>query len=418
MHRQRVPLDIGLFRLGLIDDQIVVRVLGLRECLLPLAIQIMNMTIIRSWLPALGFVLLTAALACAESPPLDPAQPYAAARSNPVTYDIEFAAVVTAPYHTKTLKVWLPIPPSDAAQQVQSQSISTFPGDVRPTLATEKVYGNTFAYFEFDHPQGAQIIRHQFRVTTHELNWNVESSKVVQPKAWPASFDSYLQGDQAVVVNDVVTAQAQKIVREKQGGASDLAAIMGWMHETMKYDHAQASLAASSLHALETHTGHCSDYHGLCSAFGRALGYPSRVTYGLNTFAKNSPSHCKLEVFLPPYGWVSFDVSETQRLLQAIDKDGKLSVAERSALKDAAVARLQRGFRDNTWFLQTRGTGYDLAPPAAKKVNVVRTIYAEADGVAFPEPDPADPSKREFAWQVGMKIKADQEAKYPFAYGK
>ena len=44
---------------------------------------------------------------------------------------------------------------------------------------------------------------------------------------------------------------------------------------------------------------------------GRALGYPTRMTYGINPFPKNSPSHCKMEAFLPPYGWVAFDVSDT-----------------------------------------------------------------------------------------------------------
>jgi hypothetical protein len=46
----------------------------------------------------------------------------------------------------------------------------------------------------------------------------------------------------------------------------------------------------------------------------------------------------------------------------------------------------------------------------------VRTIYAEADGVALPEPDPADASKREFSWMTAHKFKADREVKYPFAW--
>src|SRR5262249_15368400 len=151
---------------------------------------------------------------------------------------------------------------------------------------------------------------------------------------------------------------------------------------------------ASALHALEKKRGHCSDYHGLCAALGRALGYPTRVTYGINPFPKNSPSHCKLEAFLPPYGWVSFHVSETQRLTPAIKKPKDLDPAGRTRLMQTASDRLTGGFRDNPWSLQTKGTASALAPPAAKRVAVVRTIYAEADGVALPEPDPAG-AKRE-----------------------
>ena len=95
---------------------------------------------------------------------------------------------------------------------------------------------------------------------------------------------------------------------------TDMSAVMDWVIRDFKYDHNDASLQASAVHALEKHHGHCSDYHGFCASMGRVLGYPTRVTYGINPFPKNSPSHCKLEVFLPPYGWVSFDVSETQNL--------------------------------------------------------------------------------------------------------
>src|SRR5262249_59003497 len=121
------------------------------------------------------------------------------------------------------------------------------------------------------------------------------------------------------------------------------------------------------------------------------------------------------EGYLPPYGWVSFDVSETQRLVAEIKKDAALDARKKDDLAQAAVARLRRGFRDNTWFVQTRGTDYDLAPPAAKRVPVVRTIYAEADGVALPDPDPANAKKREFAWMTVHQYKADKHVPYPFA---
>jgi transglutaminase-like putative cysteine protease len=182
----------------------------------------------------------------------------------------------------------------------------------------------------------------------------------------------------------------------------------------MKYDHNMASLQASSLFALENGRGHCSDYHGLCASMSRAMGYPSRISYGINAFPKNSPSHCKFEAFLPPYGWVSFDVSETQRLVHSIEADPKIAAADKMRLIEAAERRLVRGFRDNTWFLQTLGTDYHLVPPASRRVPVVRTIYAEADGVALPDPDPANEQKREFAWMTVHKFVPDKPVRYPF----
>src|SRR5262245_49301685 len=98
-------------------------------------------------------------------PAPDPALDYQAARSLPVKYTVDFRVIVTAPEGTKKLRVWVPVPPSDKGQTVVEGEWETFPDAVKPTLHTEKVFGNRFAYFEFDSPKGAQIIRHRFRAT-------------------------------------------------------------------------------------------------------------------------------------------------------------------------------------------------------------------------------------------------------------
>ncbi len=345
---------------------------------------------------------------------LDPKQPLQGKKSDIVTYDIDFSVVVTAPYLTKMLKIWLALPQTDAGQTIDNSTLSTYPMKVTPKIANEPVHGNRFAYFEFDHPEGAQIIRHKFKATIHEMRWHIDPAKVTKIERWPTSFDLYLRSDQSVSIDDRLRKLAFDVVPKSKNASDDLSIIMKWVNENIKYDHAQASLKGSAESALTKKAGHCSDYHGLCAAFGRALGYPTRVTYGINTFAKNSPSHCKLEAFLPPYGWVCFDVSETQRLIESIQKDNALDVAKKEMLIRLANERLQSGFRDNTWLQQTRGTDYDLVPPAKKRVPVVRTIYAEADGVALRDPDPANPDQREFGWMTVHHYVPDRAVEYPF----
>lgn len=365
----------------------------------------------------IGFVLgLTSFAAAAEPASLDPALPYTAERSNPVTYDVDYSVIVTPPYKTKKLRVWVPVPPSNAGQDVSEIRWSTFPDDVQPQVAAEPTFGNRFAYFEFAAPQGAQVIRQKLQVKSYELRWNVQPDKVAKIEAWPSAFEPYRRSEsQAVVVADAHRELLPKVVLQRTDAATEIGAVMGYALTSFKYDHVVASLAGDSTHALRTGSGHCSDYHGFCAAVGRALGYPTRITYGINPFPKASPSHCKLEAFLPPYGWVSFDVSETQKLTTAIRGDAGLSLEEKNTLIAAAVARLQSGFRDNAWYLQTVGSDYELAPPAAKRAAVVRTIYAEADGVALPDPDPSDPNEKTFAWMTTAKFTPDREVKYPFA---
>lgn len=359
---------------------------------------------------------VVAVLRADEPPKLDPRQPYTAERFNPVTYDIEFLVTVTAPYKTKKLSVWLPIPPSDHGQELQSSELTTFPESVKPQIANEPLFGNRFAFFEFANPQGAQVIRHKFRIRSWELRWQLDPTRVQTIKQWPTSFDSYRRSESQAVVSD---ARFEKLLTEilpqRRGPLQDLDSVMSWVDGHFAYDHVKASLKASSVHALEQQRGHCSDYHGFCAAMGRLLGQPTRVTYGINTFPKNSPSHCKLEAFLPPYGWVSFDVSETQKLSQMIRSNQDLSDARRVELLTAARLRLVSGFRDSTWFVQTRGTDYDLVPKASARVPVVRTIYAEADDQPLPEPDPANVDQTTFSWMTAHRFEPDRAVKYPFS---
>lgn len=347
---------------------------------------------------------------------VDPELPYLAAKSNDVTYQVDFSVVVTPPYKAKKLSVWLPIPPSDSAQQVLDSKLTAFPMQVEPTISAEEKFGNRFAYFEFANPQGAQIIRHQFTIRVSQLNWNIDPSKVSEVPEWPKSFDRYRQGDtQAVVQDERFTNLLTEIVPERKESFGDFGSVMSWVQKNATYDHNDASLQADATHLLEKRRGHCSDYHSFCASLGRELGVPTRVTYGINPFPKNSPSHCKLEAFIAPYGWVSFDVSETQKLVSEIQKNTELSQAQKESLSKAAFERLMSGFRDNTWFLQTRGTDYELAPKGSRRVPVVRTAYIEADGVPLAEPDPANKEQHAFTWMTVHEYKPDRVVPYPFS---
>jgi transglutaminase-like putative cysteine protease len=331
-----------------------------------------------------------------------------------VTYDVEFKAIVTAPQGTNSLRVWIPVPQEDRGQEVSKSEWDTFPTENKPTFHTESVFGNRFAYFEIASPQGAQIITHLFRAKVWQLEWDVKPGNVIRVKSWPEVFDRYRRSERGIVIDDRVRKLAGELAAETRGPADELAAVMDWANKSLTYDHSTTSLIASADHALTKRRGDCSDYHGLCSSLGRALGVPTRVTYGLHLFPKNLPCHCKLEAYLQPYGWVSFDVSETQRLIKLIEADAQLTPSDKQALAKAAVTRLRRGFRDNTWLLHSKGTDYDLAPKGLQKVPLIATIYAEADGKPLPMPDPADPSKREFAWMTAHKYTADRAVPYPF----
>ncbi len=152
-----------------------------------------------------------------------------------------------------------------------------------------------------------QIIRHKFRAKVWDLHWDVDPSTVEAVEQWPEDFAAYLR-PQPITKQKEFEDVLHKVVPKPTTPAGDMFSVMDWIDANLKYDHVDASLRADADHAFTKRAGHCSDYHGLCATMGRGLGYPTRMTYGLALFPKNSPSHCKVEAFLPQYGWVSFDV--------------------------------------------------------------------------------------------------------------
>jgi transglutaminase-like putative cysteine protease len=341
--------------------------------------------------------------------PLDPNAPYTAVRSNPLRVDVGFDVVFTPPYKAAEVGVWIPVPPDGPGQEVSDYSI-----EPAGAISPDPLFGNRLAHIAYSKPVGAQVIRQRYVATSYELAWNVDPGRVTRPSSWPESFDRYLRSEASIVVDGEIRALAREIVSVEQNPALQARAVMTWIIDHLEYDHTRCSLRASSKFAIENRCGHCSDYHGLTTALLRALGVPARVTYGINLFQKNSPSHCKIELFLPPYGWVSFDVSETQKLLRSIEGDAKLPAVEKDRLRAKALERLFSGYRDNTWLLLTRGTDYPLVPASKTPAPLVRTAYIEADGVPLKDPDPGNKNEREFAWMTVTRFDADRKPPYPF----
>ena len=305
-------------------------------------------------------------------------------------FKVDFRVTIMAPANTRQLRVWIPLPPSTDTQVVRDRKFRTFPREHQSQLTREPTFGNQFAYFEINSPDGALEIQHTFTAEIAQLDWGVDYAKVANTVSWPQKYEVFqtpdARSERAPDYQEIV-GQIQSVSDKK---SQQFTKAIEWVDQHLTYDSANASLTADPAHGLIHRRGHCSDYHGLCGTFAREIGYPSRVLYGLQMFDKGSPSHCKLEVYMPPYGWVSYDLSETQKLAVKVSKDENLLPVSRKKAAELVRQRTLNGFRENTWLLVTRGENYPLVPAASKPVSIVRTIYAEADGIALTEGAAAD----------------------------
>ncbi len=300
-------------------------------------------------------------------------------------FKVDFRVAIKAPAKTKQLRVWVPLPPSTENQMVWDRKFHTFPREHQPQLTREPTFGNEFAYFEIDSPDGPLEIRHTFTAEIAQLDWGVDYSKVANTASWPQAFELFQTPDARSARAKDYTKIVEQIQSVSDAKSKQFMKAIEWVDQNLTYDSANASRTADPAHGLIHRRGHCSDYHGLCGTFAREIGFPSRVLYGLQMFDKGSPSHCKLEVFMPPYGWVSYDLSETQKLAIRVSKDDRLLPEQRKKNAEFVRQRTLKGFRENTWLLVTRGENYPLMPAASTTVSIIRTIYAEADGIPLKE---------------------------------
>ncbi len=331
-----------------------------------------------------------------------------AERLHPVTYEIAAQLVFTPPIGTKVAHVWLVKPPDDAGQEVLA-----FETDPKPTLeAPDPLYGNHLLYFRLDNPDGAQVIAYRLKIRVWELRWNLQSERI--GSLTEVRMPEWLRNESRIVTDDPrIRRLAQEVIGNTSNTFERVRRILQFVIDTLSYSHAECSLQASALHALTKKVGHCSDYHGFATALLRSIGIPARVTYGINPFKRRSPSHCKLEVFLPPYGWVPFDLSETDKVLEQLAKS-ELPAEVKAQRREAILRWLFGGFRDNTWYRVSIGTDYPVVPPVAPNPPVIRTAYIVCDDKVLPDPDPANPNRMEFAWQLIWDCKSDQPVQSPW----
>ena len=114
--------------------------------------------------------------------------PLAPAKTSVAKFNVDFRVAIMAPAKTRKLRVWVPLPPSTATQVVTESEFRTFPREHQPQLTREPTFGNAFAYFEIDSPDGALEIQHTFAAEIAQLDWDVDYSKVANAASWPQAL--------------------------------------------------------------------------------------------------------------------------------------------------------------------------------------------------------------------------------------
>ena len=288
------------------------------------------------------------------------------------TFAFTYAATVTGLKPGEKARVWLPVPPSNDAQQVTLDS-QRLPAE--PHVGREAQYGNTILHVEAPADKDGNVsLSRTYRVTRSEV-------RGAGGRGDDSLVKRFLQPDRLVPTEgkplDLLKGRA---LPSDQAEAARV--MYDVVNRHMRYGKdGQGWGRGDSVWACDSKYGNCSDFHSLFISLARANKIPAKFEIGFPLPEKRGAGeipgyHCWAYFRPDGKGWVPVDISEA-------NKNPKMAEYYFGNLTEDRV---------------TFSTGRDLTlvpKQDGDPVNFLIYPYVEVGG----RPYPAEKVKRQFGYK-------------------
>ena len=224
------------------------------------------------------------------------------------TFLFHYAAMIEHLNRGQMAQIWLPIPSSDAQQEVEIVS-RDLPAE--PKIGVEGVYGNRLAYLETRaKPDGTIRLEVVYRVTRRET---VESPHGTSERAG----SKFLASNALVPINGKpMTLLANKVLPQDQMALAR--ALYDVVFDHMEYRKDKPGWGrGDAAWACDSGFGNCTDFHSLFISLARSNRIPSSFEIGFSIPQRRgtgeiSGYHCWAKFEPAGHGWVPVDISEAK----------------------------------------------------------------------------------------------------------
>lgn len=277
------------------------------------------------------------------------------------------------PADAKMLRLWIPLPQSDAYQTIRRMRIAS---PVRYSRQREAEYGNQYLYAEIPAAQvtkpleirlSFEVVRREHRVALGPTSAGTTAANTDDP---PEKLARFLAPDRLVPTDGVIGALAAQETRGLTTPLDKARAIYNYVVSTMRYDKSGEGWGrGDAVFACNAKRGNCTDFHSLFIGMMRAAGIPARFEIGFplpedKHAASITGYHCWAEFYVEPYGWIPVDASE--------------------AWKNPSKREYFFGAHDANRVEFTLGRDIRLQPAQqGEPINYFIYPYAEADGKPY-----------------------------------
>ena len=287
---------------------------------------------------------------------------------------VELAVTIAAPDESKDVRVWIPYPVSNSAQDISNVRIS---GNFSQSgIYGEKETGNLALYAEWTTPVKDPAITLMFDATARE---QTRKDFPAAESAIPAEIKEYLKSTAFIPTDGKVREIALSITNDKQTIREKARAVYQWVIEnTVRDPNVKGCGTGEVEKVIAKRGGKCADISSVFVSVARAAGVPAREVFGLRLGKKDDEDmtgghHCWAEFYVPGYGWVPADPADVRKAM----------LVDKLELKDAQkVIDYYFGAVDEYRVaLATGGRGYYLNPRQNDgPLNYFMYPYAEVNG--------------------------------------
>lgn len=255
--------------------------------------------------------ILTLPAAAADAPAVDAPEVR--------TFELTYRAVIDGlPEDAGEVRVWIPYPTGDEAQEVEVTAVDS-PYPTR--IETEPELGNSVLYLSVESPETNPItIEMKARVRrTEKLRKDFDRASSRPSGELPADVAVWLEPDRLVPLDERIRTLAAEVTEGAETDLEKARAIYDYVVDTMSYDKSGEGWGRGDIYwACDMKTGNCTDFHALFTGLNRAVGIPAKFAIGFPIPPDRGQGeiggyHCWAEFWLDGYGWVPVDTSEAKK---------------------------------------------------------------------------------------------------------
>lgn len=216
-----------------------------------------------------------------------------------------------------TLDIYLPIPENRANQTL----LSPVQFDPKPKGMIEDSWGQKMAHFEYKDLKGYSLVRPAWKVNAKisAIEYFIYPDRVGTLDDIPADIKKKFtqDGDKYRLSDPFIQELAKKIAGDEKNPYWIVRRIFEYLADHLEYNLKPVGGWNPAPTVLRRGTASCSEYSYTMIALCRSLDVPIRYVGAISLRGDDASFddvfHRWTEVYLPPYGWIPFDVNKGDR---------------------------------------------------------------------------------------------------------